>query len=305
MSDDGSQRGPASTYAIRPLRTPDEYGAAVQLQRDTWGPDFSEIVPLAILKVAQILGGVVSGAFAEDGSLDGFVFGMTGERDGKLVHWSDMLAVRPGARDSGLGTHLKRHQRSEVMARGVSIMHWTFDPLQARNAHLNVNRLGAVMRDYAADLYGESDSPLHRGIGTDRLVATWELDSPRVERRLGRFRETAEYGSASGGAPIQALSSIEGEGGLPRPSTGLSEETLSRIARESPGGPVSVEIPTHLTAIMEASMELAREWRRATRAVLSPLVDSGFEVTGFVRGTPTCRYLLTTGATPSLLKGSL
>lgn len=127
------------------------------------GLGFSERVPTAILKVSQILGGVAAGAYSEDGDLEGFVFGMTGIRDGQLVHWSDMLAVIEHARDAGLGTKLKAYQREQVLARGVEKMLWTFDPLQSRNAYLNFAKLGIVVQEYVENMYGETDSPLHQG----------------------------------------------------------------------------------------------------------------------------------------------
>jgi predicted GNAT superfamily acetyltransferase len=161
---------------IRPLRTREDFAACMALQRLTWGESFSETVPPAILKVAQRIGGVAAGAFAPDDSLLGFVFGMTGVERGRLVHWSDMLAVRPEARDHGIGRMLKAFQRDHCRAIGVETIYWTYDPLVARNAHLNLVRLGARVVEYVPDMYGaETDSPLHRGIGSDRFVVAWDL----------------------------------------------------------------------------------------------------------------------------------
>ena len=129
-----------TSWDIRPFRTIEEFRACERLQEETWGEGFSERVPTATLKVVQIIGGIAAGAYARDGSLAGFVFGMTGVRDGELVHWSDMLAVKPSLRDSGLGTQLKAYQRQVMMERGVTKMHWTFDPLQSRNAYLNFSK---------------------------------------------------------------------------------------------------------------------------------------------------------------------
>ena len=129
-------------------------------------------------------GGIASGAFARDGTLLGFVFGMTGVRDGRLIHWSDMLAVHPDARGLGLAIDLKRHQRDLLLERGIDTVFWTFDPLEARNAHINFRRLGIVAREYMRDVYANSGSDLHAGIGTDRLLAEWRIASPRVAARL-------------------------------------------------------------------------------------------------------------------------
>ena len=174
---------------IRRVETQAEYEECVRIQDETWGAGFSERVPSAILKVAQYLGGVTAAAFDSDGAdagILGFVFGMTGVRDGQLVHWSDMLAVRPEARDHGIGRRLKLYQRSLVAELGVTQILWTFDPLVSRNAHLNLNALGARVTDYVPDMYGaDTGSALHQGIGTDRFVVAWEVSGEAGRRGSG------------------------------------------------------------------------------------------------------------------------
>jgi len=266
-------------YTIRPFGTTEEYRACVDLQENTWGHGFSERVAPAILKVSQILGGVASGAYDAKGRLVGFVFGMTGQRDGEVVHWSDMLAVVPEARDSGLGRQLKAYQRDEVMSRGVEKMFWTFDPLQARNAHLNVNKLGIVVREYAENMYGDTDSPLHRGIGTDRFVALWLLPSQRVRDRLAG-------GEPEPLAPTcpMALTSTKTVGRHPRPAvpdTSLGTDT------------VGIVIPSDIGTMMDEDLGLAVEWRQATRVSFRHYLAAGYEVTGFRRGPNVSMYALT------------
>ena len=266
-------------YTIRPFGTTEEYRACVDLQEQTWGRGFSERVAPAILKVSQILGGVASGAYDARGRLVGFVFGMTGQRDGEVVHWSDMLAVVPEARDSGLGRQLKAYQRDEVLARGVEKMFWTFDPLQARNAHLNVNKLGIVVREYAENMYGDTDSPLHRGIGTDRFVALWLLSSQRVRDRVAGVAPDP----LNAACPM-ALAAVEVEGEHPRPSvpdTSLGTET------------VGIVIPSDIGTMMDEDLSLAVEWRHATRAAFLHYLAAGYEVTGFRRGPHVSMYALT------------
>ena len=162
-------------YSIRPLASLADYAACVALQRETWGRTFSDVVPPSILKVTQRLGGVAAGAFADDGALVGFVYGITGWERGRPVHWSDMLAVRPEARNHGVGRALKEHQRRAVRELGVDVIYWTYDPLVARNAHLNLDVFGVRVVEYVEDMYGETDSDLHRGIGTDRLIVAWDI----------------------------------------------------------------------------------------------------------------------------------
>jgi chorismate synthase len=273
-----------SGITIRPFATVEEYRACVDLQEETWGRGFSERVSPAILQVAQILGGVSAGAWDEEGRLVGFVFGLTGLRDGEVVHWSDMLAVRPGLRDAGLGRRLKAYQRQDVMSRGIEKMFWTFDPLRSRNAHLNVTRLGAVVREYVQDMYGDTDSPLHRGIGTDRMIALWLLSSERVAGRVGAVMgggPLPDTGSLFDGAGVALDGDVSGE--LPRPlepDTGLGNDFL-RVA-----------IPSDIGALMEQDAELAVSWRQATRAVFGHYLATEYEVREFARGAVISSYLL-------------
>lgn len=171
-----------STVVIRALATLEEREQAVALQEATWGVGFTERVPGAILLVAQKTGGVVGGAFDPDGRLLGFVFGMVGVRNGALFHWSDMLALVPEARGSGLAERLKHWQADQCRALGIREMVWTFDPLVARNAWFNLRRLKAEIAEYVENVYGVTDSPLMGPIPTDRFVARWRLDGPTVPR---------------------------------------------------------------------------------------------------------------------------
>ena len=178
--------------SIRDLKTQAELQACVALQRETWGESFSEVVPVAILQVVQYVGGVAAGAFNEQDELIGFVFGISGVERGTQgvipVHWSDMLAVRREYRNQKIGERLKRYQRDALLARGVEKVYWTFDPLDAKNAYVNFVRLGIIAREYREDMYGQTDSPLHQGIGTDRLIAVWPIATARVAQRLENRR---------------------------------------------------------------------------------------------------------------------
>ena len=164
---------------IRDLHSLKDYADCVALQEATWGAGFSERVPTAILRVSQMVGGVAAGAFDDNDRMAGFVFGLTGVRDNELVHWSDMLAVRDDLRSQGIGEKLKQYQKDKVRALGVRAMLWTFDPLQAGNAHFNINHLGALPIEYVADMYGtHPDNVLFGALPTDRFVARWSLDAP-------------------------------------------------------------------------------------------------------------------------------
>jgi predicted GNAT superfamily acetyltransferase len=258
----------------------EEYRACVALQEDVWGKGFSERVPAAILMVSQRLGGVAAGAWNDVDELVGFVFGMTGWKGGEPFHWSDMLAVRPGLRGSGLGLRLKAYQREVLLEGGVGVAHWTFDPLESRNAWVNLGRLGAVAREYVEDMYGQSDSHLHRGIGTDRLVVTWEMASPRVAARMDRG-EAPPGPEALEDVP-RALEVREQEGFL-RPVPGSAPGETRKLR---------VPIPPDLQALKDRDPGLAREWRLAVREALAPRLARGWEVRELIRHGNLSEYLV-------------
>ena len=272
--------GSATDFEIRPLTTIEEYRACVELQEETWGEGFSERVPPAILKVSQILGGVCAGVYDAEECLVGFVFGMTGPRGEELVHWSDMLAVREHARGNGLGTRLKGYQREQVLARGVETMHWTFDPLQSRNAHMNFRKLGIVVRQYERDMYGDTDSPLHRGVGTDRFVANWLMTTERVVARLASKPLALNHEDFPDAQQVLQADDVEG---LVRPGTPDLGNRSDRLL---------VAIPADIVEIMDRSMDVAMQWRRATRAVFMHYLNEGYEVRELLRSGVTSDYLL-------------
>jgi chorismate synthase len=281
----------SDTLTIRPLETLEEYLMCADFQEEIWGRGFSEKVPAAILMIANRVGGLTAGAFDAEGGLHGFVFGLTGVVDGELVHWSDMLAVRTGGRDRGLGTRLKAYQREVLLARGVEEMRWTFDPLQGRNAHVNFSKLGIVSCEYVEDMYGDTDSPLHRGVGTDRFVATWRMASERVRTRLAGQIDGPSLGEWAG-AP-RALDAEIG-GAFPAPANPVLGDDAPFLL---------VAIPAEIDSIMAQDMARAVEWREATREVFGHYVGRGYVVQEFLRGESVSYYLLASGelAEPEVL----
>jgi predicted GNAT superfamily acetyltransferase len=160
-----------------------EFERCVEVQLAVWGYSDGDLIPKRVFIVADRIGGQVIGAFDED-VLVGFAMALPGYRDGKPYLHSHMLAVLPEYRNAGLGRRLKLAQRDDALGRGFDRMEWTFDPLEIKNAYLNVARLGAVVRRYIRDFYGPTTSPLQGGLPTDRLVAEWWLRSDRVRRTL-------------------------------------------------------------------------------------------------------------------------
>ena len=274
-------------FEIRPVRTIGEAQRCVALQKEIWGPSFTEIVPPAILWAAQKLGGVTAAAYDVDGNLAGFVFGITGFEDGRLVHWSDMLAVRPDVRNRGLGARLKRYQRDALLPLGVRTVYWTFDPLESKNAYLNFGRLGVIAREYHRDFYGRTGSPLHQGIGTDRLIAVWEIASERVRRRL--------------------------EGEPPPSADDVADAPLVNETRPSPCGIESLEpdldldaprvriaVPADIQGLKTRAPELAADWREKTRAAFEAYFARGYVAVEVVREGERSCYLLEREERPAL-----
>lgn len=273
MSDDG--------FEIRPLRGLDELQGCVDMQRLVWGEDCTEIVPVSVLLSIPRLGGVVAGAFAPDGGVAGIIVGFTGVSDGQPIHWSDMLAVRPELRDRRLGERLKRFQRKAVLPLGIEHVYWTFDPLESRNAYLNLTRLGAIAAEYHPDYYGpDTSSPLHAGLDTDRFVADWPIASERVQRRLGgmdRPLDTDEW------QPLPAVLDAELSGAWPVPG---------EVRHEADSPRVRIAIPADIQALKQDDAGLARTWRRATRAAFEACLATGYSATDVVRAGAVSHYVL-------------
>jgi predicted GNAT superfamily acetyltransferase len=164
---------------IRELRGLDELNEAVRLQKEIWGFADIELLPLRLFVVAQKVGGQTLGAFDGD-RMVGFLLAIPGLKQGTMYLHSHMMGVLPEYRNLRIGRRLKLAQREEALSRGIRLIEWTFDPLELKNAFFNIERLGAIVRRYVRNQYGTTSSPLHGGLPTDRCVAEWHLDSPRV-----------------------------------------------------------------------------------------------------------------------------
>ncbi len=172
-----------ASVLVRNCHRLDEMQACVHLQKTVWGFSDAELVPLRLFVVAQKVGGQVIGAFAGD-KMVGFALAIPGYRNRKPYLHSHMLAVSEQLRNAGVGRRIKLFQREDALEKGVDLIEWTFDPLEIKNAYLNIEKLGAVARRYIPNQYGITSSPLQGGLPTDRLVAEWWLKSSRVIRLL-------------------------------------------------------------------------------------------------------------------------
>jgi predicted GNAT superfamily acetyltransferase len=279
--------------SIREVSTMDEYHAVEQIQVEAWGFDELDVVPMAQLVAVKYAGGPVLGAFDQDGMI-GFAYGFPAYEHGCVSIHSHMLAVRPECRNLNAGFLLKLAQRAWVLEHGIAEMTWTFDPLQSLNAHLNFCKLGVISERYLVNFYGEAtSSPLHQGIGTDRLWVRWLLDSDRVKNRIGA-EQARVLGKVGADRPSDA-------GGRAEPA--VTPEEIGRFS-SSPAAPIFVhgsdgwtremsalpaaslcliEIPDDISSLKGEQPSEARAWRDAICGAFQTALSSGFVVEDFHR----------------------
>ena len=255
------------TYTLRCLETYDDYHACERLQQHAWRfSDPLDVIPLTNLVTAQKWGGLVLGAFDEGGELHGFCYGFLGrDPEGRLVHCSHMLAVDERARNMGLGARLKWAQRDYVLAQGVDMIVWTFDPLESINACLNFGKLGGLSDDYVINLYGETASRLHAGTTTDRLTIKWLIDSPRVKKRAA-----GEAGTVAGRLTAEGL---EAPWALQAEGWGPGEPDLELDAPH-----IHCEIPVNVQDVKVHDHRAVVAWRGATQGVFNAYFERGYYV---------------------------
>ena len=192
----------ADSIVLRRCEGLEELRACVALQKEVWNFTDAELVPLRMFVVADKVGGQVMGAF-EGKEMVGFALSVPGTRSGHVYLHSHMLAVRKDHRNGGLGRRLKLLQREDALARGIELIEWTFDPLEIKNAYLNIERLGAIARRYNINQYGITSSPLQGGLPSDRLIAEWWLKSKRVEALLATGKNPPSESKLSIDVPAQ------------------------------------------------------------------------------------------------------
>lgn len=251
---------------IRPLNNFEEYEAVIDLQREVWQCDDIELTPPDLLKMHGELGGVVLAAWEPSGRPVAFVYSLLGIKDGQMRHWSRMLGVLPEYRDRGLGRLLKWKQRDAILAQGIHLCRWTYDPLETRNAYLNIVKLGAVSFEYHPNVYGNARNELDSGLPTDRLIANWQLDSERVEAAFQGKPERSD-------ADINSLASaIEHsmEDGLP---------IVKGVRADLKNTMVYFPVPANFQSLKAKNIDAASEWRMAVREACMLLFDNGYVLT--------------------------
>jgi predicted GNAT superfamily acetyltransferase len=239
-------------YTIRPCQKLEELAAIVKVQRQIWGYAEHELYPLRLFVTLKRIGGQVLGAFTPRGSLVGFVASLPAWRGAHRYYCSLSLGVLRAHENRGLGRALKMAQRRAALGVGIDLIEWTFDPLRAKNAYLNIVRLGAIARRYQPDYYGQVESRLQGGLPSDRLIVEWRLRSTRVKRAL------------AGKSP--------------------------RRSQENPAA--VVEIPTNIDQLVRSNPQEARQRQLAVRRQLQELFAQNLAITGFEYGVKSARYLL-------------
>jgi chorismate synthase len=282
VRDPRSEAG--DTPGIRLARDRGDLDACVALQRVVWEVSDLEITGPIQLAATTHAGGVLLLAEAPPGTVVGFAYAFPGLRDGEPHLHSDMLAVHPDSRGRGIGRRLKWAQRDEALRRGIGLVTWTFDPLQARNARLNLRHLGATAGELLPDLYGTTSSGLHHDLPTDRLGVRWELTSPSVRQRAGR--ETPPPPAAALlDAPL--VNDVAVEAGLPASGS-------PRMDLEAPT--VLLEIPADWAALCRDAADAARRWQDQVRGTLEAYFARGYRavdlVTVMETGRACPRYVL-------------
>lgn len=273
---------------LRDLTTIEEFRRVEELEKLVWGyTDAGDVVPVPIFVVTVKRGAILIGAFDADGVMVGFVYSLAGLKGGKPMQWSHMLGVLETHRNTGLGHRLKLAQRDRALAMGLDLIEWTYDPMQALNAHLNFRKLGVVVEEYEENIYGDSSSPLHRGTPTDRFVAEWKIATAHVARRVAAVSAFDVRDAGALAAPVVNRT-------RPRDRWSANEHIdLDLDARR-----VWVEIPIGFTDMQTADPELARAWRFDTRTIFTTYFARGYRAVDFLldRGGGRGRYLLTRDA---------
>jgi predicted GNAT superfamily acetyltransferase len=251
--------------SIRRAENLDDYRACVALQKQVWGyTEMEDVAAQPILMIGNRFGGNLLVATDRSGRYIGFSFAMPGWRqDERRFWWSHMTAVIPEYRNRDVGLALKLRQREEALAAGIDRIEWTFDPMQAMNAHFNVHKLGVIVREYEENVYGYTSSPLHSGLPTDRFVAEWNLDSDHVRKRLD---------ASEGGVILRDIDR------MPIINPGGSKADLS-----FDDDLLLLEIPADLIALKGTDLEKAKQWQESVRKACLHYFHRGYAVTDFIR----------------------
>ena len=258
---------------IRPINTLTDLRKCHEIQRATWGFTDLMVFPYTQLISAAHNGGVLLGAYLGP-DLVGFVYGYLGMSGTKLYLFSQRMGVLPKYQSQGIGTRLKMAQRDQMLRQGIDLIVWTYDPLLGKNASLNIEKLGGIVRHYARDIYGAVNNPLQIGLSTDRFLLEWELMSDRVRERIRTPKAHPKSEEWLDHEKYRVINYAAWDGDLPRPVASdleMDEDVLL------------VQIPPDLNVIKRFDLSLARGWRESTRNIFEIYFKRGYVLTGFAR----------------------
>ncbi|HVC82526.1 MAG TPA: hypothetical protein VNL35_18730 [Chloroflexota bacterium] len=271
------------------------------IDQAVWPGERLETMPAHALVTHLRYGGLLLAARDAAGKMIGILLGFPGLKEGKVIHCSHLLGVLADWRGRDVGFHLKRRQRDYVLAQSLDLVVWTFDPLETRNARLNIARLGGVVREYSPNLYGIGQDGLNQGLETDRFTISWHIRHPSVVDRLaGRTATPSPAALLAGGIPLLTRTTARG-GPNPYPSL---EDVRSRT-----DAPLAlIEAPASFQALKGADLEAARAWRLGLRELFLPLFAQGYAVVHALRApdeilSARCYYLV--GPADEYLAGRL
>jgi len=256
---------------IGPFRTMTDYQTCMDIQREVWGCQDIEIVPWFLQIAADHYGGLSLAAYNSLGDMIGFASSILGSDKGEAIHYSCLLGVRKAYRNFDVGFKLKLAQRKEVLRRKIKTIAWTFDPMQPLNAYFNLGKLAARVEGYKENLYGETSSPLDKGLPTDRLMASWRLSDKRVEGRLETGPPRRDLRKELKKYPVvNTLEEI---------APGMT--TCSPVKPNFDAGQVLFEIPYNLPDIKHRNLGVALEWQGRMRQVFRAYFKKGYAATDF------------------------
>lgn len=279
-----------TTVRVRPLGRDADYDEILDIQRRVWGHSETDLTPTHHFRITARLGAILLGGWVGN-RLAGFVYSFPAVFEGRLVQHSHLLAVLPEYQGRGVGRSLKWAQRDRAIELGYDLITWTFDPLQAKNANLNIHSLGAVARTYWRDFYGAQEAlVLGPGVRTDRFLAEWAIRSRRVEERRA--------GLAAMTVPPDAVFALAARNATPSPGKQVQAGRETAKVPPRPGKPdlklinavVLAEIPRAVNALRKRPDVIAA-WQRGLRRALEHYLGRGYVVDDFVFGDR-CFYAL-------------
>lgn len=256
---------------IKELSKFEEISELPRIERETWGTN--DTVPTHIFIAGKFIGGLLLGAYYND-KLVGYVFGFPGIYEGRICHYSHQLAVIPKYRNLGIGATLKMEQKRRCLERGIDLIVWTFDPLQALNAYFNLRKLSVISSKYLINHYGTMKDQLNRGLPTDRLVAEWWINSKWVDNRLRGLGPYYEK-------PENIVLEVE-----------FDKHPIPKKGHLYNSDCLSIPIPVNINEIKKEGLDLAIKWREATRDLFLKYIDRGYYIIDFIKDGNLGYYIL-------------